>query len=120
MMLTHGEDNLMGFTTYLNGIHPTIKLTHEENTSQINFLHTAVKINDSRNYTQSCMKNPLTFICTSTTPLPIMHPVKLRDHMDNSLDSKESVKLISHYLKRGYPEKALRKHYKRASKLTHL
>ena len=35
---THGEDNLKEFITYLNGIHPTIKFTHESIPTQIDFL----------------------------------------------------------------------------------
>ena len=29
MIWTHGEDNLNEFTNYLNGIHPTLKFTHD-------------------------------------------------------------------------------------------
>ena len=48
MIWTHGEDNLKEFITYLKGIHPTIKFTHESSPTQIDFLDTTVKINDSR------------------------------------------------------------------------
>ena len=48
MIWTHGEDTLNEFITYLNGIHPTIKFTHELSNTQINFLDTTVKVNSHR------------------------------------------------------------------------
>ena len=47
MIWTHGEDKLNEFIQYLNSIHPTIKFTHKQSHSQIDFLDTNVKINDS-------------------------------------------------------------------------
>ena len=48
MIWTNGEDNLSKFISYLNEIHPTIKFTHESSPTQIDFLDTTVKVNNSR------------------------------------------------------------------------
>ena len=44
MVWTHGEEQLNKFVEYLNGIHQTIKFTHEISQEEINFLDTTVKI----------------------------------------------------------------------------
>ena len=48
MIWTHGEDKLQEFITYLNGIHPSIKFTHEYSTTHLNILDTTVKVNKDR------------------------------------------------------------------------
>ena len=58
MIWTHGEDNLKEFITYLNGIHRTIKFTHESSQTQIDFLDTTVKINDKREIYTTLYKTP--------------------------------------------------------------
>ena len=122
MIWTHGEDTLTEFITYLNGIHPTIKFAHEPSTTQINFLDTTVKVNSPRELYTTLYKNPQTPTCTYTTLHPIMHQVKLIGQLLRHICTYDTVfqdnteKLVSYYIKRGYPEKALRKHYSRASK----
>ena len=95
MIWTHGEDTLTEFITYLNGIHPTIKFAHELSTTQINFLDTTVKVNSPRELYTKLYKNPQTPTCTYTTLHPIMHQVKLRDHMDNCLGAYAHMILFS-------------------------
>ena len=117
------------FITYLNSKHPTIKFTHESSTTQINFLDTTVKINDSRNlYTTSYEKPTDTHLylhytsahhAPSKTKGPYGQFLRLRRICTYDHDFEHnSEKLIAHYLKRGYPEKGLRKHYKKARGFT--
>ena len=127
MTWTHGEDNLTEFITYLNRIHPTIKFTHETSLTQINFLDTTVKVNDRReSYTTLYEKPNDTYLylhCASSHHAPCKPKgpygqfLRLRRICTYGSDFQEIAdKLMAYYLKRGYPEKALRKHYKRASK----
>ena len=48
MVWTHGEQQLKKFVEYLNGIHPTIKFTHEQSLEEINFVDTTVRILPNR------------------------------------------------------------------------
>ena len=129
MIWTHGEDKLDEFITYLNSIHPTIKFTHESSITQINFLDTTVKINDSRNLYTTLYEKPtdthlyLHYTSAHHAPSKTKGPygqfLRLRRICTYDHDFEHnSEKLISHYLKRGYPEKGLRKHYKKASGFT--
>ena len=127
MIWTHGDDNLTEFITYLNSIHPTIKFTPESSLTQINFLDTTVKINDSRDIYTTLYEKPtdthlyLHYTSSHHTPCKTKGPygqfLRLRRICSFDNDFHENAeKLVSYYLKRGYPEKSLRKHYKRASK----
>ena len=58
MIWTHGEDTLNEFITYLNGIHPTIKFTHELSNTHINFLDTTVKVNSHRELYTTLYEKP--------------------------------------------------------------
>ena len=129
MIWTHGEDSLSNFIEYLNGIHPTIKFTHKVSTSSINFLDTTIKINSNRElYTTLYEKTTDTHLylhytsshhAPSKTKGPYGQYLRLRRicTYDDDFNSNAE-KLTSYYLKRGYPQKALTKHYKRASKFT--
>ena len=44
MVWPHGEDQLNKFDDYLNGIHNTVKFTHEASKYEVNFLDTTVRI----------------------------------------------------------------------------
>ena len=121
MIWTHGEDNLNEFIKYLNGIHPTIKFTHESSPTHIDFLDTTVKINDSREIYTTLYEKPtdthLYLHYTSKTKGPYGQFLRLRRICTYDSDFEQnSEKLIQYYQKRGYPEKSLRKHYQRASK----
>ena len=129
MIWTHGEDNLNKFITYLNKLHPTIKFTHEVSDSSINFLDTAVKINEERNLYTTLYEKPtdthlyLHYTSSDHAPCKTKGPygqfLRLRRICTYDTDFYEqSDKLITYYLKRGYPEKTLKKHLKRASKFT--
>ena len=124
MIWTHGEGTLNEFITYLNGIHPTIKFTHELSTTQINFLDTTVKVNSSRLYTTLHEKPIDTHLylhymsshhAPSKTKGPYGQFLELRRICTYDTDFQDNAeKLVSYYTKRGFPEKALRKHYSRA------
>ena len=129
MVWTHGEDQLNEFITYLNSIHPTIKFTHESSLTHINFLDTTVKINQDRELYTTLYEKPtdthlyLHYTSAHHAPSKAKGPygqfLRLRRicTYDNDFNMNAD-KLIGYYLKRGYPEKALRKHYNRASKFT--
>ena len=74
MILTHGEDKLQEFITYLNGIHPTIKFTHEFSQTHLNFLNTTVKVD----------KEKEVYTCTYIIHLHTIPQAKQKGHMDNS------------------------------------
>ena len=129
MIWTHGEDKLEEFFTYLNGIHPTIKLTSEHSYINISFLDTTVKINDNRELYTTLYKKPTdthlylhhssAHHAPSKTKGPYGHFLRLRRICTYDEDFQENAeKLIEYYKKRDYPEKTLRKHYKRASQYT--
>ena len=129
MIWTHGEDKLEEFITYLNGIHPTIKFTSEHSYTHISFLDTTVKINYSRELYTTLYEKPtdthlyLHYTSAHHAPSKTKGPygqfLRLRRICTYDEDFQEnSEKLITYYMKRDYPEKALRKHYKRASQYT--
>ena len=126
MIWTHGEDTLTKFITYLNGIHPT-KFTHELSTTQINFLDTTVKVNSCRKLYTTLYEKPtdthlyLHYTSSHHAPSKTKGPygqfLRLRRICTYDTDFQDNAeKLVSYNIKRGYPEKALRKHYSRASK----
>ena len=129
MIWTHGEDRLNEFIQYLNGIHPTIKFTHELSHSQIDFLDRTVKINDSRQLYTTLYEKPtdthlyLHYTSSHHNPCKTKGPygqvLRLRRICTCDDDSHiNAEKLVGYYLKRGCLEKALRKHYKRAARYT--
>ena len=58
MIWTHVEDKLNEFIQYLNGIHSTIKFTHELSHSQIDFLDTTVQIHNSQQLYTTLYEKP--------------------------------------------------------------
>ena len=129
MVWTHGEDNLNEFITYLNSIHPTIKFTHESSLTEINFLDTTVKVNHHRELYTTLYEKPtdthlyLHYQSAHHSPCKTKGPygqfLRLRRICTYDEDFNHNAeKLMGYYLKRGYPEKALRKHYKRAAKFS--
>ena len=58
MIWIHGEDNLTELIFYINGIHPRIEFTHESSSTQIDFLETTVKINESREIYTTLYEKP--------------------------------------------------------------
>ena len=129
MIWTHGSDKLEEFITYLNGIHPTIKFTHETSPTQIDFLDRTVKINQSRFLYTTIYEKPtdthlyLHYTSAHHAPSKTKGPygqfLRLRRICTYDHDFEaNSEKLISYYTNRGYPQKALRKHYKKASKFS--
>ena len=116
MIWTHG-DNLTEFITYLNGIHPMIKFTHESNSTQINFLDTTVKVNDERELFTTLYEKPtdthlyLHYTSAHNAPCKTKGPygqfLRLRRICTYDLDFQTNAeKLIGYCLKRGYPEKS--------------
>ena len=58
MIWTHGEDQLMSFITYLNGINPSVKFTHEHSHQSVNFLDNSLHIDENhRIYTTQYKKS---------------------------------------------------------------
>ena len=127
MIWTHGEDALTEFIEYLNGIHPTIKFTHEVSPTSINFLDTTFKLNENRELYTTLYEKPtdthlyLHYTSSHHTPSKTKGPygqfLRLRRicTYDDDFDCNAE-KLTTYYLKRGYPRKALLKHYERAAK----
>ena len=118
MIWTHGDDNLTEFITYLNGIHPKIKFTHERTLTQINLLDTTLKVNDQRELFTILYEKPTHLYvhytsahnasCKTKGP----HGQFLRLRRICTYDSnfqRNAGKLIGYYLKRGYPEKITKK-----------
>ena len=110
MIWTHREDKLTEFITYLNEIHATIKFTHESSPTQIDFLDTTVKINDSRKmYTIMYEKPTNTHLCLhytsshhapSKTKGPYGQFLTLRSICTYDLDFEQnSEKLIQYYVR---------------------
>ena len=129
MIWTHREARLNEFIQYLNGIHPTIKFTHELSHSQIDLLDTTVKINDSRQSYTALHEKPtdthlyLHYTSSHYNPGKTKGPygqfLRHRKICTYDGDFQENAeRLTGYYLKRGYPEKVLRKHYKRGARHT--
>ena len=127
MTWTHGEDTLGEFIIYLNGIHPTIKFTHELSNTHINFLDTTVKVNSHRELYTTLYEKPtdthlyLHYTSSHHAPSKTKGPygqfLRLRTICTYDKDFQDNAeKLVAYYTQRGYPEKALRKHYSRAAK----
>ena len=119
MIWTHGEDNLTEFITYLNSQHPTIKFTHEVSEFSIDFLDTTVKLNENRKLYTTLYKKPtdthlyLHYTSCHNAPCKTKGPygqfLRLRMICTYETDFYEQFdKLITYYLKRDYPEKALK------------
>ena len=119
MIWTHGEDNLNEFIQYLNSIQPTIKFAHELSHSEIDFLHTTVKINDSRQLYTSLYEKPtdthlyLHYTSSHHNPYKTKGPcgqfLRLRRICTYDDDFQANAeKLIGYYLTRGskMPQKA--------------
>ena len=127
MIWAHGEDKLIEFIKYLRGFHPTIKFKHEHSTTQINFPDAAVKVNSSRELYTTLYKKPTdthlylhytsSHHAPSKTKGPYGQSLRLRRMCTYDIDFQDNAeRLVTYYIKRGYPEKSLRKHYSRASK----
>ena len=116
MIWTHGEDTLTEFITYLNGIHLTIKFTHQLNITQINFLDTTLKVNSPRElYTTLYGTTTDTHLylhytsshhAPSKTKEPYGQFLRLRRICTYDTDFQDNaVKRVSYCTKRGYPER---------------
>ena len=114
MVWTHGRDELNKFINYLNSIHPKIKFTSEINDTYVNFLDTTVKIDADRSIYTTLYEKPtdthlyLHYQSAHHKPCHQKGPfgqflrirricTKNKDFIDNG------VKMIEHYMKRGYP-----------------
>ena len=116
MIWTHGEDKLQEFITYLNGIHKTIKFTHEFSQSQINLLDTTVKVGDNRELCTTLFEKPtdthlyLHYTSSRHAPSKSKGPygqfLRLRRICTYDHDFEDNAeKQIKYYIKRDYPEK---------------
>ena len=129
LIWTHGQNELKKFIEYLNNIHPKIKFTSEINEHSINFLDTTVKIDEDRSLYTTLYEKPtdthlyLHYDSAHHSPCHKKGPygqflrirricTKNQDFIDNG------IKMVKHYIKRGYPFKQLKKHLLRASKYT--
>ena len=129
MIWTHGRDELNKFINYLNSIHPKIKFTSEINDTHVNFLDTTVKVDADRSIYTTLYEKPtdthlyLHYQSAHHKPCHQKGPfgqflrirricTKNKDFIDNGM------KMIEHYMKRGYPFKTLKKHMLRASRYT--
>ena len=129
MVWTHGEEQLNKFVEYLNGIHQTIKFTHEISQEEINFLDTTVKILPNRHLYTTLYNKP-------TDTHLYLHYQSAHPHSVTAngpygqflcirrictLDTDYQIngeKLIKYYLDRGYPRKTLVYHNKRAARFS--
>ena len=122
MVWTHGRDELNKFINYLNNIHPKIKFTSENSDTYVNFLDTTVKIDADRSIYTTLYEKPtdthlyLHYQSAHHKPCHQKGPfgqflrirricTKNKDFIDNG------IKMIEHYMKRGYPFKTLKKTY---------
>ena len=48
MLWTHGPQNLTHFLQHLNSFHPTIKFTHQQSHTSVNFLDTTIRLTEQR------------------------------------------------------------------------
>ena len=118
------ENEFSEFITHLNGIHPAIKFTHELSPSEINFRDSTVKVNQDRGVyttlheeltdTHLYLHYSSSHHSSSITKGPYGQFLRLRRICTYGDDFQTNYeKLITYYIKREYPEKALCKHYKR-------
>ena len=103
MIWTHGEDNLNQFISYLNEFHPTIKFTHESSPTQIDFLDTTVKVNDSREIYTTLYEKPtdthLSLHHTSSHHTPsktkvIWTVLKIKKNLQSEQNSEKLIQYI--------------------------
>ena len=117
----------MNFISYLNDIHPSIKLTHEHSHQTVNFLDTLLHIDENRRiYTNLYEKLTDTHLYLHYTSShhepckskgPYGQYLRLRHICSKDEDFRyNSKKLTEFYIKRGYPIKRLTKHFNRANK----
>ena len=129
LIWTHGRDELNKFIKYLNSIHPKIKFTSEISDTHVNFLDTTVKIDADRLIYTTLYEKPtdthlyLHYESAHHSPCHEKGPYgqflrirricsKNEDFIDNG------IKMIEHYMKRGYPFNNLKNHMLRASRFT--
>ena len=124
---THGEEALLRFFTYANTHHPTIKFTMDKNLRTINFLDTAVIIDqnsrelyttlyvkptDTRDFLHYSSAHP----ATTKQKGPYGQFLRIRRICTKDTDfNREARALLFAYLKRGYPLNILEEHLQKAS-----
>ena len=104
MVWTHGEAALQNFHTYLNNLHPTIKLDITHFTKEINFLDTTVYFNSHHKLESTLYVKP-----TDTCALlhaDFFHPSQAlhyrRIMTEDNLLNKQLSTLRENLLRRGY------------------
>jgi hypothetical protein len=130
MIWTHGEDELKAFMTAMNSHHPTIKLTHEWSTEEINFLDVTVYIKnntvgtklytkptDTHQYLQFTSSHPL----HNKKAIPFSQALRLKRINSEPADFEHSVTNLAFYLKkRGYPRNLIQQGITRARNMDRL
>ena len=126
MEWTHGEDILNHFIEYLNSLNESIELTHESSYTDINFLDTTVKFNESRELITTLYNKPtetqVYLEYSSAHPSTVLekgpYGQYLRFRRICTLDKDfktNAFKLTGYYLKRGYPRESLKIHFNRTN-----
>ena len=129
MVWTHGEQQLKKFVEYINGIHPTIKFTHEQSLEEINFLDTTLRILPNRTLYTTLYNKPTDTHLYLHHDSAHPHSVTANGPYDQflrisricALDTDYQTngqKLIKYYLDRDYPKKILEEHYRRAARFS--
>ena len=129
MIWTHGRDELDKFINYLNNIHPKIKFTSDISDTHVNFLDTTVRIDSDRLIYTTLYEKPtdthlyLHYESAHNSPCHEKGPYgqflrirRICSKNDDFIDN--GIKMIEHYMKRGYPFNTLKNHMLRASRFT--
>ena len=123
MVWTHGQDELNKFINYLNSIHLKIKFPSEINDTYVNFLDTTVKIDADKSIYTTLYEKPidrhlyLHYQSAHHKPChqkgPFGQILRIRRICTNNKDFIDNgVKMIEHYMKRGYPFNTLKTYAK--------
>ena len=116
MIRPHGNSELDKFIEYLNTIHDKIKFTSEVSTRSVNLLDTTVKTDSANTLYTTLYEKPtdthlyLHYNFVHHSPChskgPFRQFVRLRRICSKNEDLIDNgIKMIEHYLKRGYPFK---------------
>ena len=76
MLWTYGPTALTNFLSHINCFRPTIKFTHQQSHTSLNFLDTTIILTPNTHYSAHSTPNPPTKAYSSITPLTIPTPVK--------------------------------------------
>ena len=129
MIWTHGRDELEKFIMYLNNIHPKIKFTSDISDTHVNFLDTTVRIDLDRLIYTTLYEKPtdthlyLHYESAHHSPCHKKDPYgqflrirRICSKNDDFIDN--GIKMIEHYMRRGYPINTLKNHMLIASRFT--